>query len=137
MISIGRAAKTSELPVKTIRYYDEIHLVTPSDHGANGYRLYNERDLRKLIFVRQARAFGFSIDACRELLDLFENPRRTSKEVKEITSRRLKEIRQKMKELKCLYNELTHLASTCHGDERPDCPIIDFLGENKILSRVE
>jgi Cu(I)-responsive transcriptional regulator len=135
VIPIGRAAKASNLSVKTVRYYDEIRLVKPSGHSSNGYRLYDERDIRKLVFVNHARAFGFSIDTCRELLDLYENPARTSKEVKEITSRRLKEIRQKMKELQLLNKELTYLSNNCHGDERPDCPIIDFLtsgemGEN-------
>ena len=130
MISIGRAAKTADLPVKTVRYYDDIGLVKPSGYSTNGYRLYDARDIRKLVFVRHARAFGFSIDTCRDLLDLYENPERTSKEVKEITSRRLKEIRQKMKELQRLYDELSHLANTCHGDERPDCPIIDFLAKS-------
>ena len=129
MISIGRAANAANMPVKTVRYYDEISLVKPSGHSTNGYRLYDERDIRKLVFVRHARAFGFSIDTCRELLDLYENPARTSKEVKEITSQRLEEIRQKMEELQRLYDELSHLENTCHGDERPDCPIIDFLAE--------
>ena len=129
MIPIGRAAKTSDLPVKTVRYYDDIRLVKPSGHSPNGYRLYDERDIRKLVFVRHARNFGFSIDTCRELLDLYENPARTSKEVKEITSRRLKEIRQRMGELRRLYKELSYLADNCHGDERPDCPIIDYLAE--------
>ena len=134
MIPIGRAAKASCLPVKTVRYYHEIRLVKPSGHSSNGYRLYNERDIRKLVFVRHARAFGFSIDTCRELLDLYENTERSSKEVKAIASQRLGEIRQKMKELQLLYDELSHLANTCQGDERPDCPIIEFLAESDTLT---
>ncbi len=131
MIAIGQAAKVSDLPVKTVRYYDEIELVKPSGRAANGYRLYDETDIRKLVFVRHARVFGFSLATCRELLDLYENPSRTSKEVKEITSQRLEEIRQKMNELRHLYNELSHLKNNCHGDARPNCPIIDFLAETK------
>ena len=83
--------------------------------------------------MRHARSFGFSIDICRELLDLYENPKRTSREVKEIASRRLKEVRKKMEELQRLYDELSHLEATCHGDERPDCPIINFLGDSKTI----
>jgi len=117
----------AEIPVKTIRYYDEIDLVTPSSRSEKGYRLYDDRDIRKLVFVRHARSFGFSIEVCRELLDLYENPDRSSREVKEIATRRLAEIRERIAELKRLHDELSHLAATCHGDERPDCPIIDFL----------
>lgn len=129
MISIGRAAKACSLPVKTVRYYDEVKLVVPSGRAQNGYRLYDDRDIRKLVFIRHARTFGFSIETCRELLDLYENPARSSKEVREITSQRLKAIRQKIEDLQLLYNELSHLERTCHGDDRPDCPIIDFLSK--------
>lgn len=129
MISIGRAAKASDLSVKTVRYYAEIGLVSPSGHGANGYRLYDERDIRKLIFVRHARAFGFSVDTCRELLGLYGNAGRTSKEAKEIAQQRLAQIREKMAGLQRLYDELAYLASTCHGDDHPDCPIIDYLAK--------
>jgi Cu(I)-responsive transcriptional regulator len=129
MFAIGRAAKAADLPVKTVRYYDEIGLVRPSSHSAKGYRLYGDRDIRKLVFVRHARGFGFPIEVCRELLDLYENPHRTSKEVKEITARRLSEIHRKMGELQRLYDELSRLARSCHGDDRPDCPIIDYLAD--------
>ena len=131
MKSIGGAARASDLPVKTVRYYDEIGLVRPSARSGKGYRLYDERDIRKLVFVRHTRDFGFSIDTCRELLDLYQNPTRTSKEVKEIAAQRLHEIRERMAALQRLYDELSHLADTCHGDARPDCPILSFLSDGE------
>lgn len=131
MLAIGDAAKAAGLPVKTLRYYDEIGLVKPSDHSAKGYRLFGPREVRKLVFVRHARSFGFSIDDCRNLLSLYEDPRRTSKEVREIAVAHLAQIREKMSELQKLHDELSHLAQACHGDHRPDCPIIDFLAETE------
>lgn len=130
-VAIGQAAKTADLPVKTVRYYDEIGLITASDVSPKGYRLYSEEAIRKLVFVRHARAFGFNIDVCRELLDLYENPQRSSKEVKEIATERLREIRHKMRELKQLHDALAQLAASCHGDERPHCPIIDYLADDE------
>lgn len=127
MYSIGRAAKAANVPIKTIRYYDEIGLIKSPGVSEAGYRMYDEKTLHKLIFVRHARTFGFSIDTCRELLDLYENPSRTSKEVKQIALQRLEEIRQKREELERLEAVLSHLAEGCLGDARPDCPIIEFL----------
>jgi len=129
MFSIGQAAKAAEMPIKTVRYYDEIGLIKSSGQSAKGYRLYGERDIRKLVFVRHARAFGFSIDTCRELLDLYKNTHRTSKEVKRIASQRLHDIRRKMNELQRLHDELVYLTEACHGNDRPDCPIIDRFAE--------
>jgi len=131
LFSIGKAAREADLPVKTVRYYDEIALVEASSLSDKGYRLYDLRGIRKLVFVRHARAFGFSVEICRDLLDLYENPERTSREVKEITAVRLREIRKKILEMQRLYDALARLMASCHGDERPDCPIIDFLAEEE------
>lgn len=121
---IGAAARSSGLPIKTVRYYADIGLVTPSGRGENGYREYTEAELLKLIFARRSRSFGFSIEETRELLSLYEDHNRSSSDVKQIARGRLEDIEAKMRELQALHDELSYLVEACRGDERPDCPII-------------
>lgn len=83
--------------------------------------------MRKLIFIRRSRDFGFSIEECRKLLDLYQDKDRTSAEVKRIAAARLSEVEAKQRELQLLHDELSHLVTACRGDKRPDCPIIDYL----------
>ncbi len=128
-MNIGAVSKAADLPTKTVRYYADIGLVVPSARSENGYRVYDESEVCKLVFVRRARSFGFSVDECRELLGLYEDHGRSSRDVKKITLQRIDEIEQKMKELKSLHKELTHLASSCQGDDRPNCPILSGLSE--------
>lgn len=127
-MNISAAARSSGLPTKTVRYYADIGLVAPAGRTASGYRSYDETAVRKLIFIRRARDFGFSIIDCRELLGLYTDQNRSSADVKRIATKRLEEIRHKQRELQTLADELTHLVRSCHGDDRPDCPIIDYLG---------
>jgi Cu(I)-responsive transcriptional regulator len=127
-MKISAAAKSAGLPVKTVRYYGDIGLVDASARSQAGYRTYTDAAVRKLTFVRRSRAFGFSIDDCRELLGLYDDSNRTSSEVKRIASNRLAQIEEKQRELQSLHDELSHLVHTCRGDHRPDCPIIDYLG---------
>lgn len=126
-MSVGEAATASGLSTKTVRYYAEIGLVAPIGRAANGYRRYSEAEVRKLIFVRRARAFGFSVEVCRELLGLYGDAARSSADVKRIAEQRLEEIDAKMRELDALREELSLLVSACRGDARPDCPIIAGL----------
>ena len=128
-MNIGAAAKAAELPVKTVRYYADIGLVTPSGRSETGYRQYMPSELSKLIFARRARAFGFSIDETRELLSLYEDRNRSSADVKAIAQGKLTEITGKMAELQALHDELAHLVQACRGDDRPDCPIIRGFAE--------
>ena len=123
-MNIGAAAKETGLPVKTIRYYADIGLVTPSGRTEAGYRQYTRSELNKLVFVRRARAFDFSIEETRELLSLYEDRNRSSADVKRIALGRLDDIEAKMNELRALRDELSHLVEACRGDDRPDCPII-------------
>lgn len=127
-MNISNAAKSSGLPTKTVRYYADIGLVDAPARSDAGYRSYDEAAVRKLTFVRRSREFGFTIEQCRELLDLYEDSDRSSAEVKRIASSRLEEICEKQKELQRLHDELQHLVRSCNGDHRPDCPIIDYLG---------
>ena len=126
-MNISGAAKAAGLPVKTVRYYADIGLVQPAARTAAGYRDYDDAAMRKLSFVRRARGFGFSIAQCRELLGLYQDEHRSSAEVKQIASARLEDILAKQRELQALHDELEHLVGACCGDERPDCPIIDYL----------
>ena len=127
MMNISKVAKAAGLPVKTVRYYGDINLVDAQQRSASGYRLYDDRSLRKLIFVRRARSFGFSIEACRELLDLYQDTGRSSIDVKRIAEARLAEIEQKQRDLQSLQAELSDLVHACKGDQRPECPILEYL----------
>lgn len=131
-MNIGDAAKASDLPTKTVRYYADIGLVTPAARRNNGYRDYGDIEVHKLRFVQRARGFGFSIEDCRELLALYEDRERASADVKAIAMERIGDIEAKMAQLQSLKDELERLASNCHGDDRPDCPILDRLSSGKL-----
>ena len=127
MMNISKVAKAAGLPVKTVRYYGDINLAAAQQRSASGYRLYDDRSLRKLIFVRRARSFGFSIEACRELLDLYQDTGRSSIDVKRIAEARLAEIEQKQRDLQSLQAELSDLVHACKGEQRPECPSLEYL----------
>ncbi len=125
-MNIQTAARLAGLPVKTVRYYDEIGLVRPA-RRPNGYRDYSEQDAHKLRFLARARSLGFSIEECRQLLSLYEDESRASRDVKRLAEERIAQIDRKIEELKALRASLAHLVEACHGDERPDCPILEGL----------
>ena len=126
-MNIGEAASKSGLPAKTIRYYEDIGLVEPKGRKANGYRDYDEQDLHLLRFVQRARSLGFTVEQCRELLDLYRDRSRASADVKAIAQSRIVDIRRKIDELKSMQATLVMLLEHCHGDSRPECPILDDL----------
>ena len=132
-MNIGEAAALSGVPAKTIRYYEEIGLVRPAPRTGGGYRAYGDKDVHVLRFVQRARSLGFSVSECRQLLDLYRNPRRTSAEVKALTTRRIAEIDRKMAELAGMRATLVRLAENCHGDDRPQCPILENLAQRSEL----
>jgi len=117
-MKISLAAKAAGLPVKTVRYYADIGLVEPESRSASGYRSYDDAAIRKLVFIRRSRAFGFSIDECRELLGLYQNRSRSSAEVKRLATHRLEEIEAKQRDLQLLHDELSHLVAACRGDQQ-------------------
>ena len=127
-MNISKAADAAGLPVKTVRYYADIGLVAAAGRSDTGYRTYDAAAIRKLVFVRRSREFGFSIDECRDLLGLYSDRNRSSADVKKMASRRLEEIERKQAELQSLHDELAHLVRACAGDDRPECPIMDYLG---------
>jgi Cu(I)-responsive transcriptional regulator len=127
-MNIGEIAERCGLPTKTIRYYEDIGLVEPT-RTPNGYREFREVDLHKLAFLRRARSLGFSIEQCRDLLGLYEDRTRSSANVKRLAAEHLREIETKIAELQGMHATLANLIKRCHGDDRPDCPILDELGE--------
>ena len=127
-MNIGAAATASGLPPKTIRYYEDIGLVTP-DRRANTYRDYSDEHVHKLRFIQRARSLGFSVEDCRQLLSLYEDRGRASSDVKSLAQEHLAEIERKIAELTSMHDVLSHLVKACRGDNRPDCPIIDRLAK--------
>lgn len=125
-MNIGSASSLSKLPTKTIRYYEEIKLIKPA-RAANGYRDYSDKDVHRLKFLQRARSLGFSVEECRLLLSLYEDDDRASADVKALAVEKISKIDDKIVELNALRETLSVLAESCHGDDRPDCPIIDDL----------
>ncbi len=129
-MNIKDAALYSGLPAKTIRYYDEIGLISPP-RDDNGYRTFEKTELHQLVFVAHARALGFTIEDCRALLMLYKDDQRASADVKRIANEHLKHIETKISDLETMRDTLSHLINECHGDQRPDCPILDnFRGRD-------
>ena len=129
-MNIGDVAQLSGLPAKTIRYYEDISLVKPK-REMNGYRVFSDADLHKLIFLARARGLGFTIEDCRRLLALYEDKSRASAEVKSVTGKHLSEIEAKIADLQAMHATLTRLSEECAGDHRPDCPILEELGSDE------
>ncbi len=126
-MKISDVADRSGLPPKTIRYYEDIGLMRPASRQGNGYRDYDDRDVQVLRFLKRARGLGFSVADCRNLLSLYEDRERASADVKALAQHRVAEIDRKIAELHTMRDALTHLVERCHGDDRPDCPILDDL----------
>ena len=126
-MNIGTAARESGLPTKTVRYYADIGLVAPNGRAGNGYRAYGSGEVQRLQFVRRARAFGFSVVECRELLGLYGDRDRASADVKRLTLQRIERLEAQMRELAALRDDLKRLADACKGDGARDCPILNGL----------
>jgi MerR family copper efflux transcriptional regulator len=128
-MNIGEVAERAGLPPKTIRYYEDIGLIRPL-RSDNGYRAFQEKDMHKLAFLCRARALGFSIEDCRNLLALYDDSTRESAQVKQIAEEHLTQIDEKIAQLQSMRNTLADLVEACHGDHRPDCPILEDLSAN-------
>lgn len=126
-MNIGEASKASGVSAKMIRYYETIDLVPAADRRSSGYRDYGPADVHRLAFIRRARDLAFSIEEIRELLRLWSDRDRSSREVKELALRHISDLDGRAKQLTEMADALRHLAGTCEGNDRPDCPIIDGL----------
>lgn len=131
-MNIGEAAERTGVPAKTIRYYENIGLVEPG-RGANGYRRFAGPELHKLAFVGRARSLGFTVEDCRTLLALYEDEHRASADVRRVAEEHLGQIDRKLRELHGMRALLAQLVEKCHGDDRPDCPIIDELAGERAV----
>ena len=126
-MNIGQAANASGVSAKMIRYYESIGLIPKSARRDSGYRDYGAADLHRLGFIRRARDLGFSMDEIRQLLRLWSDQGRSSREVKDIALRHIADLDQRARQLTEMADALRHLADACEGDGRPDCPIIEGL----------
>jgi MerR family transcriptional regulator, copper efflux regulator len=126
-MQIGEAAARSGVSSKMIRYYEEIGLVPRSARQSQGYRDYDDQDVHRLRFVARSRDLGFSIKEIAELLRLYSDRKRSSADVKRIALRHVAELKAKIKTMRQLKRTLQQLAERCHGDHRPECPILEDL----------
>ncbi|MFC4274347.1 Cu(I)-responsive transcriptional regulator [Achromobacter aloeverae] len=127
-MNIGQAATATGISAKMIRYYESIGLIDAAGRTDAGYRVYTDHDLHTLRFIRRARDLGFSVEVMRDLLALWRDRGRASADVKRIALEHVAELERKAAALRQMADTLQHLAAHCHGDQRPDCPIIDELG---------
>jgi MerR family copper efflux transcriptional regulator len=126
-MNIGQAAQATGISAKMIRYYESIDLIAPSQRSAAGYRSYTGNDLHALHFIRRGRKLGFSLGQLRELMSLWRDAGRASADVKQIALRHVAELERRIAELTTMRDSLSHLAQACHGDHKPDCPILQEL----------
>ncbi len=126
-LNIGSVAEATGLPAKTIRYYESIGLVGPARRSRGNYRVYEERDVATLRFIERARRLGFSLKEVAELLTLWRDRHRASADVRRLAQAQIRRVDERLSELQDMRRSLLHLMERCHGDGRPDCPILDQL----------
>jgi len=126
-MNIGQAAKLSGINAKLIRHYESISIIPKASRSESGYRTYSETDVHILSFVKRSRTLGFSMKEIKKLVSLWRNKSRASSEVKAMATKHVEEMEQKIVELQEMVKTLKHLARNCHGDGRPDCPILNNL----------
>ena len=129
LLDIGRAAKASAVSVKMIRHYEAIGLLSKVARTQSNYRIYTDTDVHTLRFIKRGRALGFSMQDIRELLALWQNKRRPSASVKKIAGGHLQDLKRRIAEMQSMVATLEHLTRNCHGDSRPDCPILEDLAK--------
>jgi Cu(I)-responsive transcriptional regulator len=134
-MNIGEAAKASGVSAKMIRHYESVGLFPETARTESGYRQYTEREVNTLRFIRQSRVLGFSIEQIRALLALWQDRKRPSRQVKALAQAHIEALDDKLKELQAMKATLEHLVHCCHGDDRPDCPILDQLADPRHAAR--
>ena len=126
--NIGEAATRSGVSAKMVRHYESLGLLPSVDRTEAGYRQYTEKEVHTLKFIKRSRDLGFSMAEIAELLKLWQNRRRSSADVRRIATKHVQDLNQRMAEMETMRKTLEHLVHCCHGDQRPDCPILDELG---------
>ena len=125
--NIGEAARESGVSAKMIRHYESLGLLKQAKRTYAGYRIYDSNDVHTLRFVRRARDLGFSMKQIEQLLGLWQSRRRSSADVRRVAQSHIAELDEKIKELQAMRRTLEQLVQHCHGDHRPECPILDDL----------
>ncbi len=128
-MNIGEAAKVSGISTKMIRHYETLGIIPKAARSDAGYRKYSDSDINILKFVKRARGLGFSMKEIKKLVNLWRNRSRASADVKALAIQHIQQMEQKIEELQAMTRTLKHLAKSCHGDHRPDCPILDGINE--------
>ena len=128
-MNIGEVAKISGVSAKMIRKYEDSGLVPKAKRNVSGYRSYSDNDVHTFRFIKTARSLGFSLKDIKELLSLWKNKKRASSNVKKIAQMHIEQLEFKVNEINTMLNTLKHLTKNCHGDDRPECPILDSLSE--------
>ncbi|MFG0672767.1 Cu(I)-responsive transcriptional regulator [Pseudomonas sp. xss_1] len=126
-MNIGQAAARTGLSTKMIRYYESIGLLKPALRSDGGYRIYQPADLHALTFIKRSRDLGFSLEEVGKLLTLWQDRQRASADVKALANQHIDVLNKRIDELLSLRDTLVELVSSCHGDDRPDCPILKEL----------
>lgn len=129
-MNIGEVAELSEVNSKMIRRYEDQGIIPKAGRTLSGYRQYTEKDVHVLRFVKRSRELGFSMKDVKQLVSLWRNKNRPSSQVKSIASKHIEELEKKLLEIQSMLSTLKHLTKNCHGDRRPDCPILDGLEFN-------
>lgn len=130
-MNIGQAAAQSGLPIKTLRYYEDVDLVRPARLEGNDYRDYSALDVEHLRFLQRARLAGFSLDICRELLDLYRDENRRCLQVKKLVLEKIEQVETQLQELHALKSVLIEMADSCAGDDSADSSITETLAQHK------
>lgn len=126
-MNIGEVSKASGVTSKMIRHYEELGIIPKASRSLSGYRTYSEKDIHILKFVKRARTLGFGMKEIKQLVNLWRNKSRSSADVKRLTMKHINELETKIFELKTMVDSLKALSHNCHGDGRPDCPILEDL----------
>jgi MerR family copper efflux transcriptional regulator len=126
-LNIGEAARLSGISTRMVRHYESLGLLGDVHRSDSGYRQYSAAEVHTLRFIKRSRDMGFSMEQVAELVDLWHNRRRTSASVKRIAQSHLDELEQRIAAMQGMQRTLAHLVHCCHGDQRPDCPILDDL----------
>lgn len=134
LVTIGRLAKASDVKVTTIRYYESIGLIEPPDRSEGGQRIYDQKAVERMRFIRHARDLGFPLESIRELIALSQNKDRSCAEVDEIARRHADDVKLRIKSLKALERELNRMIKECSVNRISECRVMEILSDHKLCS---